>query len=896
MRKKISIIKVINTSEITDDLVRGLERLLEDTDDFTVQLCLYDIICNTRTEETGFMLAEKYPEKVCYRKSEGGLRECFNAAIADASADWIQLSRITAGYSADVIAELHKISEEQDVSLVSMTPIQSMNGKDEGVLSYSRRDCIIDLTELPFYIQPVVDACFIKCDVIKGIRIADGALEESAIELFLTRIYDNIKKYYIMQKKCTIKEYLSNDLYNYAPLYQKKWYTEEVRQVLLPFIKERPDSLIRQAEVFQNVQLKLAGNANDRNKNVLFQEEIDDFFEAVIGLLQYIDDAVLLQTGSKHKKTLPEFMSMNFLRLKYGKTWFPVKNVKDQNNNWAISVNGTIIEKYKNIVFDIQTINSEKEGLVFEGELRKVYFTDFDNNRMYLCYEGKKYDVERTEIYSLYKYFGRTVKKGYTVRAVLPRSAYLKDNFEFYFQLEFQDYTGKIKCRFKKFQSRLSKKTSRSYWRFEDRILQYKDSKDMLIIKKSSPGRNIYYEAGLLLSLCWMKYKKRSSVSVKRVILLRILYMLTKPYFGKREIWVTFDQLFKGGDNGEYFYRYVKENHKNIDMYYIINEDTKEYRNLRRKYGTVLKYGNLWTKLISLHAKILFATRVNIKLYCGIEERDSAFVKDLFGADVVCLQHGLTIQKIAQYQNKLLDNIRYYYCVSPYEVENIKKPVYGYTDDMIALTGAPRYDGLAGKAKKQILISPTWRRNVTAGTNEKGKQHEYSVNFKNSTYFAIYNGLINDSRLVECARENGYKIIYLVHPILSPQTGDFEKNGYVEIRAGADVNYEKILKESCLMVTDYSGIQFDFAYMKKPLVYYRPDRLPAQYEEEDFGFGPICKSHEEIVECLCGYMKNNCRLTDEHRKQIEKFFPYSDQNNCERVYEATIKKFGRRGK
>ena len=120
-----------------------------------------------------------------------------------------------------------------------------------------------------------------------------------------------------------------------------------------------------------------------------------------------------------------------------------------------------------------------------------------------------------------------------------------------------------------------------------------------------------------------MKYKKRSSVSIKRVFLLRMVYFLTKPYFSKREIWVTYDQLFKGGDNGEYFFRYVRKNHKDIDMYYIVNEDTKEYRDLKKRYGKVLKYGKMWKKLIALHAKILFATRVNVKLYCGIEERDA---------------------------------------------------------------------------------------------------------------------------------------------------------------------------------------------------------------------------------------------------------------------------------
>ena len=165
------------------------------------------------------------------------------------------------------------------------------------------------------------------------------------------------------------------------------------------------------------------------------------------------------------------------------------------------------------------------------------------------------------------------------------------------------------------------------------------------------------------------------------------------------------------------------------------------------------------------------------------------------------------------------------------------------------------------------------------------------MNFKNTTYFKIYNTLINDERLIECAKKTGYKLIYLIHPILSPQIDDYDRNEFVEIIPGSLVNYETILKESSLMVTDYSGIQFDFAYQRKPLIYYHPDELPPQYDEstlDDVWFGPICRNNDEVVNALCRAMENECQLEAEYKENIEKFFPYADQNNCQRVYEATM--------
>ena len=390
--------------------------------------------------------------------------------------------------------------------------------------------------------------------------------------------------------------------------------------------------------------------------------------------------------------------------------------------------------------------------------------------------------------------------------------------------------------------------------------------------------------------------KKRALKS----ILLRMAYLVTRPLYRKKQIWLTFDQLFKGGDNGEYFFRYVADHHADkVDMYYIANPDCADYKRLSENYRNLLPFNSLKAKLIAMHATCVFATRVDVKQYCGFGPQLEYYHRGLLNYDVFCLQHGLTIQRIAQYQNRLFDNTKLYFCVSPNEVANLKHPVYGYDPESLLLTGAPRYDPLINDDQRQILIAPTWRRNVTAGTNRKGHQHEYSINFKETEYFRIYNGLINNQKLIDCARETGYRIIYLVHPILSPQVGDFHGPEQVTIMAGAngDVSYEKMMCQSSLMLTDHSGIQFDFAYMRKPLVYYHPDTLPPQYDAGGMdyatqAFGPVCKNEEEVVDALCKAMRRDCRMEDQYRARADAFFAYDDHNNCQRIYEAAAKHQG----
>ena len=92
------------------------------------------------------------------------------------------------------------------------------------------------------------------------------------------------------------------------------------------------------------------------------------------------------------------------------------------------------------------------------------------------------------------------------------------------------------------------------------------------------------------------------------------------------------------------------------------------------------------------------------------------------------------------------------------------------------------------------------------------------------------------------------------------------------------------------------GVQFDFAYMKKPLLYYHPASLPPHLEESDSfkyerdAFGPLIDNHEAIVDALCEYMKNHCIMKSEYVERVDKFFAYNDFDNCKRIYE-TVKAF-----
>ena len=547
------------------------------------------------------------------------------------------------------------------------------------------------------------------------------------------------------------------------------------------------------------------------------------------------------------------------------------------------SIGGTKLE--------FKVLYNDGENLTMDGFFPGSFvFREGEIEVRALINQSIPYPVRRNHIYALNKFFNVSAKGNYTFQFSIPLTSLPKvKSIAFYLVYHGRQYP--LQVTFIRAQTKLSH-VKGSYWVCGSSIITYNAKRRCFevepLTKKSHRAHEKAFIKGIASSTHGMwKIKMVGN---------RLLYWVTKPFY-KKKIWLTMDKIFKAGDNGEYFYRYVKaHNPGDVKIYYVVAQDSPDYKRLKGEYDTIVKFNSLKHKMLALHTDLMLATHVDTMNCNGYYHATQKYFKDLYNARVVCLAHGLTIQRIAQYQNRVFDNTVLYFFASKYEVKNVSHEIYDYYDKRaLCLTGHARYDGLVSNDQKIILITPTWRRSVTTGKAKKGSTYSHSSSFAHSDYFKIYNGLINDKELIATAKEQGYRIVYLLHPAMSNQLEDFEKSDGVDIVAAtSDISYEKILTESSLMVTDYSGVQFDFAYMKKPLVYYHPDVLPPQYEAggleyETMGFGPICRNHEQIVSTLCSYMKKQCVMEDMYKQRVDDFFEYSDHNNCERIFKEVVK-------
>jgi CDP-glycerol glycerophosphotransferase (TagB/SpsB family) len=215
----------------------------------------------------------------------------------------------------------------------------------------------------------------------------------------------------------------------------------------------------------------------------------------------------------------------------------------------------------------------------------------------------------------------------------------------------------------------------------------------------------------------------------------------------------------------------------------------------------------------------------------------------------------------------------------------------------VKLTGFARYDSLKDRGRKTIAIMPTWRKSIAPPTIKGTSRRVYSSTFRESEYCRFYNALINDSRILEAMKNNGYSGCFYIHPSHSEQAKDFSGNEIISVWNGP-VQYNKVFCESALLITDYSSVAMDFAYLKKPVIYTQFDKeeffQSHSYEEGYFdyerdGFGVVCFNYEDTINAIVDCINNRCEESSYYIKRIEEFFAFTDDNNCKRIVKEIEK-------
>jgi CDP-glycerol glycerophosphotransferase len=428
--------------------------------------------------------------------------------------------------------------------------------------------------------------------------------------------------------------------------------------------------------------------------------------------------------------------------------------------------------------------------------------------------------------------------------------------------------------------------------------LKLHDKKEEKLIRIGRPTfrsryfiKETHYTAGETVSIINPYYTFKASnlsLEVYEYDKETFAYLLAKQKFAwlhrlinrKKDVWLVGERPYKAQDTGYHFFKYLRENHPEKNVYYVIEKDSPERKNVE-PYGNVLTFKSkehVWNSIIA--TKVISSHHPDY-LYPLRTPRYKSLVK----ATKVFLQHGVmgTKNMVANYGKKAASfNTDLFLVSSDFEKEMIVND-FGYKPKEVLVTGLSRFDNLLKNdvpLKNQILIIPTWRDWIN---NEES--------FLESEYFERFRELVYHPKLHALAERNGMEIVFCLHPNMQTFTKYFTDAPVTLINQG-DVDVQRLLKESALMITDYSSVGFDFSFLNKPIIYYQFDRErfigkhPSHLDLDNDLPGIVAKEADQLLQALMKYESQSFIMLPEHQDRSRKFLKYRDLNSSARIYNV----------
>ena len=380
--------------------------------------------------------------------------------------------------------------------------------------------------------------------------------------------------------------------------------------------------------------------------------------------------------------------------------------------------------------------------------------------------------------------------------------------------------------------------------------------------------------------------------NVIKSFIMRAAHFLLTPFF-KKEIWLIADRKDSAGDNGEAFFEYICKNpQKNVKPYFVINKSSKDYKRIRAM-GKVLHPRTFKYKLYYTFASKIIASQLEYDIVNPIMAKD--YLKDITrDQKIVFLQHGIIKDDLSPTYNRYEKPMDIFVTSTNDEYKSIAlSDAYGYGEKIVKLTGLARYDKLSSETEKIIFIAPSWRKNCLKDTNTLEPIDE----LEKTGFFKLYSEILSSKKLIDKASKAGYRLCFYPHTMMKECAKRLGKLDPVFVNA-EDFSYNDMFKKGSLLLTDYSSVQFDFAYLKKPIIYCQPDRdeffashtyVPGYFDYEQHGFGPVTYSAKDAISLLCAYMENGCVIQRKYEDRIESTFKFKDKSNCQRILNEVLK-------
>ena len=368
-----------------------------------------------------------------------------------------------------------------------------------------------------------------------------------------------------------------------------------------------------------------------------------------------------------------------------------------------------------------------------------------------------------------------------------------------------------------------------------------------------------------------------------------VLSPAAKLKYGKKPVWLVCERGTDARDNGYHMFRYLRKEHPEIEAWYVIDRDSVDLKKIA-DLGNIAFRGSLNHWLLYIRTKMILTAFQ--PFFCPSSSH--RFYQDMIRKNrqrIVFLQHGVIGTDLPLYHQ---DRAKFdlFICGAKPEFDYVSSH-YHYTHGEVRYTGLARFDALHQfTVKRQILIMPTYRKWLRNLTEQEFAQSEYAER---------WNHLLRHPMLAEIAEKYKVEIIFYPHQLMQHFVGLFSSQSpHIIIADNRHYDVQPLLKESALLVTDHSSVHFDFAYMKKPVLYYQFDEeqvykshnARGYFDFDKMGFGDKVRREDDLLRLIAECAAGDFRLSPKYEQRIEGFFPLNDTHNCERIYQEIVNDFG----
>ena len=281
--------------------------------------------------------------------------------------------------------------------------------------------------------------------------------------------------------------------------------------------------------------------------------------------------------------------------------------------------------------------------------------------------------------------------------------------------------------------------------------------------------------------------------------------------------------------------------------------------------------------------------------YCPFRPPDP--VKDLMAWQIRALSaHGIIHHDLSALYGRDFNAFNLVLAGVTRERDDIAGGLWGYDDGEVVRTGLPRWDARESAPERKVYFGFTWRNNLVEGFDRTTLERTYGDAFRRSDYRKNLRSLLSDPRLRRAAEETGCRLVFLPHPLQRSVLAEFGLPEWVET-VPEDKPYEEIYRDASMLVTDYSSVAMDMAYLGKPVVYWQFDRdefyatqgyTPSFWSWEADGFGPVTATLDETVDAIVACIRAGFVREPEYERRAAAFFPPRDRENGARACRAIL--------